>query len=108
VQDFSYLMRLGERLAAIAAQRPHIPFDPGDDLSMTHTGGHSPQFRQGERVHHRALGCGRIKDVGRKTTPSGREVVLARVTFGQGQSAKFAIRDRNKSPLRAPVQGRLL
>jgi ADP-ribosylglycohydrolase len=108
LQDNPYLMRLGERLAAIAHRTSPTPFDSRQYLDEEGVEGHIPQFRQGEYVHHRALGYGRIETVDRQTTPSGREVLLVRATFDQGQSAKFAIRDTNRSPLLVPMQGRLL
>jgi len=108
LQDSPYLMRLGERLAAIAHRDSPIPLDPRQYLDEEDAKGHIPQFRQGEYVHHRALGHGRIDTVDRQTTPNGREVLLVRVSFEQGQSVKLAIRDTNRSPLQIPVQGRLL
>jgi len=108
LQDSPYLMHLGERLAAIAHRVSPIPFDERRYLHEEDNKGHIPQFRQGEYVHHRALGHGRIDAVERQTTPNGREVLLVRVSFDQGQSAKFVIRDMNRSPLLIPVQSRLL
>lgn len=108
IQDGSYLMHIGERLAAIADRRPIIPLNPDEHREAEIAKGPNPQFQANERVYHGALGYGRVQTVDRQMTPRDKEVVLVRVIFDRGQSAKFAIRDLDKSPLWIPAQDRLL
>jgi hypothetical protein len=107
VQDGSYLVHIGERLAAIANCSSLSPFDPEEYRDTANDKGPNPKLRKDERVYHPALGYGHIQTVDHQVTLNGKEVVLVRVTFDLGQSTKFAIRDINKNPLRAPVQDRL-
>jgi ADP-ribosylglycohydrolase len=108
IQDSSYLVHMGERLASIAEGRSPVPFNPDEHRDTEIAKGANPQFQANERVYHRALGYGRIQAVDHQMTPRDKEVVLVRVIFDRGQSAKFAIRDLDKSPLWIPAQDRLL
>jgi hypothetical protein len=53
--------------------------------------GPNPKLRKDERVYHPALGYGHIQTVDHQVTLNGKEIVLVRVTFDLGQSAKFAM-----------------